>query len=86
MVQLKIEYSNRPPTIVKRKLVSTSVNDVLGTSLMATVESKSVTKVTLTVQVKSGTGFLIFDGDSISYFGGMARSVDASVLPLPLAQ
>lgn len=84
-VKLKIEYSNRPPTIVKRNLISASVNEVLGTTLMATVESKSVTKVTLTVQVKSGTGFLIFDGDSISYFGSALRSVGDSALTFPPA-
>lgn len=83
-VTLKIEYSNRPPTIVKQNLVSNSMNNVLGVALLAPVESKSVTKVTLIVQVKSGTGFLTFDGDSISYFGGGMRSAD--VLALPPAQ
>lgn len=84
VVQLKIQYSNRPPTVVKQPLVSNSVNSVLGASLAAVVQSKSVTKVTLTVQVKSGTGQLTFDGDALQYFGSASRAV-SSVLPLPPA-
>jgi len=49
------------------------------------VKSKSVTKVTVKLQVKSGTGTITFDIYGTGYFGSPIRSV-TPLLALPPAQ
>lgn len=82
-VAVIVQYSDRAPVTVKHKLVSNSVG-IVRTDIAAAITAKTVTKVTLKVKVKGGSGTLIFDDAALAYFGPAARDA-TGVLPLPAA-